>query len=196
MKTKHKARCIVCLDVDGVLNHFAWFASFAYRIQQNVKDSRTFLSRHRHDICSWNVAHLNRLCHTLGAQVLLTSTWRKNISLGDFRELLRSKGGNIDLIGATTPHLTRPYEKEPGVLRGLEIEDWINSNVPRDSLDDLQLIILDDDSDFGRLLPWLIKTSLFGEGLTSAHVDSAIAMAMTEDNAGKLLKIQNPLWIE
>ena len=55
--------------------------------------------------------------------------------------------------------------------RGLEIQAWMDSrNVKTEDV-----VILDDDADMAHLSHRLIRTS-FNTGLTSGHVDAAIAL--------------------
>lgn len=156
------------------------------------------IERYMDDICPWNVHYMNVLGQILGAEFLLTSTWRKFYSYQKVGQLLRQAGGNVNFVGQTVNWLTREYEsgvKRNRVQRGLEIEDWIEKNVPFSELDNLQLIIVDDDSDFGRLLPWHVRTSLYDEGLEEKALVEALEKAVMLPNAGKLLKTPNSLWI-
>jgi len=99
-------RNLVCLDVDGVLNHHQWFSSFVcHKDQQRANimylrgkpRSRYHIWSQMADLCAWNIRVLNELCHRLKASILLTSTWRRGDYLWDLQKVLEMRGLNVDI---------------------------------------------------------------------------------------------------
>jgi uncharacterized protein YaaR (DUF327 family) len=127
---------IIFLDIDGVLNNY------------NTLGERL----------SWesdSVKILNRIIKETGAEIVLSSTWRK---LKSYRNIIKNDM-KINYIGKT-PSL---YKK-----RGIEIQTWLDENPGVE-----KFVILDDDSDMEHLMPHLLQTD--GEfGLTNEIADEAI----------------------
>jgi len=127
---------IIFLDIDGVLNNYStpgeclcWESSL--------------------------VKILKRVIRETGAEIVLSSTWRKIERHCD----IITDDMQINYIGRT-PSL---YKK-----RGIEIQAWLDDNPGVE-----KFIILDDDSDMVHLIPHLLQTD--GEfGLTNEIADEAI----------------------
>jgi hypothetical protein len=121
------------------------------------------------------VTALNCVLLATGAQIVLSSAWR----LGDGLMFCREKFQEWGIKGALrgkTPHLT-------GKDRGAEIEAWLDDygklthlspRAPSETVVD-SFVILDDDSDMGRLSDRLVKIDPT-TGLTMEKAVEAIKM--------------------
>lgn len=134
---------IIFLDIDGVLN-----------TSETLKHSHNGII----GIDPYRVLLLDRIVEATGAEVVLSSSWRK----GHYEELKKS---------LAVPLLDRTGNCCSGI-RGVEIHNWLTTNVPGFSSDgykkrEHKVAILDDDSD---MLLWqkddFFKTSFTGDGLT------------------------------
>lgn len=151
---------IVFLDIDGVIT--------------------TMVTKYRtgDPAC---VAQLNRITEVTGAAIVVSSTWRHAENI---KEILAGWGITSEVIGIT-PALNRWSESGIyiGVERGNEIAKWLADN-PNDGC----LLILDDDSDMGELLPYLVRTNSY-IGLTEADADKAITMLTVQMDASQAIGI-------
>jgi hypothetical protein len=172
----------LCLDVDGVLNSEEYF--------HRRDDSEPWpLS----DLDAKACKFLDRMVDRLGVEIILSSTWRHR-GLGQVSWLLEQKGFFHPFIGKT-PNIG-PVEAgseytRSETQRGLEIEWCLLENVPRADWQDIRLVILDDDSDMGRLKPWLVHTA-WERGLLPEHEEKVVE-ALSRP-LGDLLYTPNPLW--
>lgn len=141
---------IIFLDIDGVVNTLQIDTSPIPKSKyKEPKDGFYF------DICNESdkrvsdrqaIMWLNKLCKTLKADIVISSTWRLN-SLSPEQALYNSGLAlDINILGYT-PWL-------PGQCRGDEIQAWLNDNLPNE---DCAIVILDDDSDMGHLMEYLVK---------------------------------------
>lgn len=137
---------IVFLDFDGVLNNDAWIYSHSERGFGHIDPSRVQL--------------VNDLLHRTGAHVVVSSAWRILHSLPGLRRGLAAKGFRGRIVGVTD---------RAGHIRGHEIGRWLEENGKR------PFVILDDNSDMGALLPYLVKTDP-NVGLIVADVERAVAV--------------------
>jgi hypothetical protein len=119
------------------------------------------------------VAALNRITDATGAKIVISSSWRY-IGEENATILLRAWGVTGDVIGITTTELESRWTPDnlvwQAVVRGVEIQDWIDKNPKCESF-----VILDDDADMAHLEPRLILTP-FEVGLTESDADRAIEM--------------------
>jgi hypothetical protein len=138
---------IIFLDFDGVLNSHAWFAA---RRDSTQLDPAA-------------VALLNQLIERTDAQVVVSSSWRIGFSRLELEAGLRQVGFAGTVLDVT-PNLREAY------ARGKEIALWRMQNRHVGPF-----VILDDDSDMGELMPFLIKTG-FDLGLQQEHIDRAVAI--------------------
>ena len=144
----------VFIDVDGVLNNTACFRyNWGIRVAADPR-------------C---VAALNRVVKETGAELVLSSAWRRE-GLKFCREKFRQWGVEAPLIGRTTISM-------PNAPRGLEIADWLDKHAPQ-----ANFVILDDTDDMAHLKHRLIQTD-FDRGLTQADARRAIRLL---DGAGKI----------
>jgi hypothetical protein len=137
---------IVFLDFDGVLNSDSWIYSHDTRGFDHVDPSRVHL--------------VNDLLHRTDAHVVVSSAWRILHSLPSLRRGLASKGFRGRIIGVTD---------RSGPIRGCEIDRCLelHGRPP--------FVILDDNSDMGALLPFLVQTNP-ETGIMPADVDRAVTL--------------------
>ncbi|MBV6512117.1 MAG: hypothetical protein FMNOHCHN_01607 [Ignavibacteriaceae bacterium] len=126
-KSFNSEKPIVFLDIDGVLN------STDFAINRKTK------TKHRHidQIDERAVGFLNEISDW---NFVLSSSWRRFISLDEMNEILKTKGFNGQILDKT-PVLEHPN------LRGNEIYSWVHSHIVNGSDFD-NYVIFDDDSDF------------------------------------------------
>ena len=146
---------VVFLDIDGVLNDRCSFRDWRLK---GFYDSYCFGSH--------LIERFNRIIDATGCKVVISSTWRCNRrKFPDpkaFEDLLTFFGCRCEVIGFTA--------RFPGEFRGNEIQDWLDHNDNVESF-----VILDDDTDMGDLMPYLVKTSM-KTGITSDCVRQAIEL--------------------
>jgi hypothetical protein len=154
-------RRIVFLDIDGVLNSREVFE----RICTQMPEIRR-KGRFEYDVAQLDevmVGRLNRILERTGAEVVLSSTWRKLHLVHEVQAMLECKGFTGRILSQTPVMNT---------LRGHEIERWLQKNAPSASY-----VILDDDSDMEGCLDRLVQTSC-RTGLQDEHVERAVALLM------------------
>lgn len=133
---------VIFLDMDGVMNGIRHWP----------------LKAPRQWIDPATVVRLNKITKKTGANLVISSTWRR---FWDVKEILKDAGVKGTVIGET-PFL-------PSSPRGCEIIEWLSQRH-----DVEKYIILDDDSDMGDVLDALVQTP-WEEGLQDCHVTEAIA---------------------
>jgi len=121
---------LIFLDVDGVLN-----CEIFYR--ENHKKHGKFVDQH---FSKERVGWLNELCKETGAKVVISSTWRLGRTISEIKDIFEEAGATFEIVGVT------PNLRGDGCLRGNEIYQWIQKNVPAPS-DFYSYVIIDDDSD-------------------------------------------------
>lgn len=140
---------VIFLDVDGVLNSI---------------QSRTILA-----LSKGALRRLAVLVKLTGAQIVVSSTWRKTTTYygsSAWRRLQRALRYRGIEIYSKTPEID-------GVMRGEEIAQWLSANRGWE-LD--SYVILDDlprEAFYMSQWPHLVQTSM-ATGLTEADVDRAI----------------------
>lgn len=92
------------------------------------------------------VAWLNKICREFDAKIIVTSTWRGR---PDYAECLYRAGFSGEVIGRTT------FEGRLAGHRGTQIKQWLEDNQKYNNID---FIILDDDTDMEPYMDKLIKT--------------------------------------
>lgn len=140
------AKPIVFLDFDGVLNSDSWIYSHSERGFDHIDPSR--------------VTIVNGLIALTGAEVVVSSAWRILHTLPQLRRGLKSKGFMGQIVGVTDRR---------GPIRGAEIGRYLEA-----LLEKPPFVILDDNSDMGHLLPFLVKTDP-NTGITEADAYRAVA---------------------
>ncbi len=147
---------VIFLDIDGVLNNGKWIKALAGGFDNPINQMDPSA-----------VARLNALTEATGAKIVVSSTWRliflsKSVDpLGMLERCLRAYGIKGDIIGMT-PRKDNAIRNQ----RGKEIQAWLDEHHSEVS----KFVIIDDDSDMGRLRPHLILTK-FEDGLLDEHVE-------------------------
>lgn len=155
---------VVFLDFDGVVETIYW---------EKDKNGSWSLNVHRSGRKELNnkqaIGWLNELYSKVPYDIVISSTWRINMTLEQLQTLITKSGFNseIKVIGAT-PVL---YQQ-----RGLEIQRWINDNNFKG-----KFIIIDDDSDMCQLLPLLVRTDC-QLGFTIYDYQKALRLLSYNDN--------------
>ena len=154
---------IIFLDIDGVLNS----------VDSCERAGKNFFSDNPDPE---HIKWLNFIIEQTGAKIVISSTWRKHCTYLSLWRLLDAFGFKGTIIGATP---------ETNDIRGNEIRCWIDRYTngrdwrltkTDDKLDPIEsFVILDDDSDMGELLPFLVKCKN-EKGLTEAEAIKAIEM--------------------
>lgn len=165
---------IIFLDIDGVLNHEAFYKDRYEKVMDGEK-----LNHPYSELDPNSVSHLNSLIEDTSAKVVITSTWRHH-GLDYCKDVLEYHGFNGEIIDITPSSPTR--------FRGLEILDWVKENeklIGERYFNFTEYVILDDDSD---MLYWQRNNFLLIDrfvGLTMGNVFQAKKIL----NGGKILKI-------
>ena len=144
---------IIFLDVDGVLNS----RNKLIEIYNKTHKPHSGYSYPFDERCLEN---LKLLVQETSSKIVITSTWRKDeVGRKTLLKALNEYELDSNVIGYT-PLLDEPRE--------LEIKRFLISLKEK-----ANFVILDDDSDMGELMPFLIKTN--GQvGLTYENVQEAI----------------------
>jgi hypothetical protein len=165
---------IIFLDIDGVLNHEAF-----YKERYEKRNDGNVIEHPYNEIDSKCVANLNMLITDTNAKVVISSTWRHS-GLSYCEDVLSYHGFMGDIIDVTPSSPTR--------FRGLEILDWIKNNeelIGEPHYNFTEYVILDDDSD---MLYWQRNNFLLIDrfvGLTMGDVFRAKKIL----NNGKILNV-------
>lgn len=152
---------VLFLDIDGVLN----FQSY---IIQHANGGSSLSCEIVDPEC---VARVSTICAATDAKVVISSSWRILMEQDRLVAFLERNGFRGEVIGYT------PSISKNGRIRGDEIQAWLDHSVPEGETVEA-FVILDDDSDMGKLLPRLVKTS-FEVGLRDEHVSKAIALLLS-----------------
>jgi len=138
---------MIFLDIDGVLV---------------TRDSPRPLREIPMSSC---VQALQRIIDTVQPQIVVSSSWRLDVSgIEGMRDLLTGFGlTNFNLLGMT------PFISGMNVTRGDEIRAWLKTT----DVDVEIFAIIDDDKQMGDLLPFLFKTT-WANGLTDEIADRVI----------------------
>lgn len=146
---------IVFLDIDGVLNNWAWIEHNRLELHDDTK--------HFDPAC---VEKLNRIIDVTGADVVLSTSWRLIHPRDELEGLLRAVGVVANFVGET-PRGTfndRRYD---------EIKAWLRQNLYTG-----RYVILDDsvdtfEADTLEEAERIIHTTM-NHGLLESHVTAAI----------------------
>lgn len=130
---------IIFLDIDGVLNHQAYYESDRWD-KNGGRDS---------DIDPKCVEYLNMIISDTGAKVVISSTWRIGRTVEQLQEALNKKGFKGEIVGFT-PRLA--FKDIASIPRGVEIDLWLKENCKLFEKcirywEYKEYVILDDDSD-------------------------------------------------
>lgn len=122
----------IFLDIDGVLNHREWW--------KQQKSMPTLEVGEPPELIEWidplTVARMNRITESTGAQIVVSSTWRRNWrSIREMAEAFDRAGFTGDVVGWTD------FDTN-GKGRGDLIRSWMKDN----SLSITDVWIIDDTS--------------------------------------------------
>ena len=132
---------IIFLDIDGVMN-----------CELEEEGDSVYSFKPGYTISKRCLKLLNTLIADTGAKVVISSTWRRGFKLEDFQAKFRGIGFKGEILGFT-PTL--------GTLRGIEILEWIKTNIETPYHAYEKYVILDDDSD---MLYWQKDNFLLIDG--------------------------------
>lgn len=154
---------VVFLDFDGVLNCESWMHCVTDTRRANGFPPQSAFDRDKEELDPSRVKLVSDFCIEESASIVVSSSWRKLMSMADLWDVLRSTGMDkaIQIIGVTPNSSTG--------FRGTEVLMWldehsVNCNVTK-------CVIFDDDGDFYSHQP-LVKTT-WEEGLLPAHIAQA-----------------------
>jgi len=139
----------IFLDIDGVLN-----------------GDKSVAKRELYVVEELLVQRLNKICEATGAVCVVSSTWRRRWPVPALQQFLEDVGFMGKIVDRT-PYM--PHEE-----RGVEIAAYIEE-CKQCGLQPESWVILDDGTDMGPLLPFLVNTD-GKEGLTDEDVAKAIEM--------------------
>jgi hypothetical protein len=140
---------IIFLDFDGVLNSQLFFEneSQSDRYKRSEKDA----PHGCWDLDKRAIRLLNDIISSSGADVVVSSTWRYNRTLGDLQSVLDYVGFGGKVIGATPMLEFNQDDYVMSVPRGCEIDMWIRAYTAKkrrtNSARHLKYVIIDDDPD-------------------------------------------------
>lgn len=154
---------VVFLDIDGVLNHWAYLKEQA---NAGVRPKGCTTEAHLDPLC---VERLNDLLRRSGAKVVVSSTWRILHTIESLQETLEAKGFEGQIIDFTT--------RDHMPCRGDQIAKWLDDNK---EMGIESFVILDDDADMGHLYKHWVQTHLSAGGLLGAHVEIALSLLETD----------------
>lgn len=147
---------IIFLDIDGVLN--SWDSR-----KVNIE-----LSKHPEHYCDMPsrpmIDNLNHIIDDTDAYIVISSTWRLLCGHTGMDYILYLCGVRPDRVIGITPNT------KMGGNRGLDIQTWMDEH-PNTAIE--SFVILDDNSDMGELLPFLVLTDP-DKGLTKKDAIKAI----------------------
>lgn len=129
---------IIFLDIDGVLNHEAFYKE---RFEKRYEEGA--MSYPHSEIDPKSVENLNTLIKETGAKVVISSTWRHS-GLEYCKDVLEFHGFKGEIIDIT------PSSRCGMCVRGNEILSWIKDNekkIGQRYYNFTEYVIFDDDSD-------------------------------------------------
>lgn len=155
---------LLFLDIDGVCNSHRYFfggdrPGDRERNVFNMIDPST-------------IPHLNAICDPFGVKVVISSSIRLAYRMGEIRRAFRDHGLHADIVGKTGYSCVGDSTNR----RGIEIGEWLQARYPQHTS---RFVILDDSSDMGDLLPYLVRTT-WGDGLLAEHVEPALKILRGE----------------
>jgi hypothetical protein len=129
---------IIFLDVDGVLNHEAFYSK---RQEEGIENYPSY------PLCEIDykcVEVLNEIISKTGAKVVVSSTWRHGRTVEELQSILDQSGFKGEIIDKT------PSFDHDECVRGNEIRKWIQNNFDLLGADVHHFenyVIFDDDND-------------------------------------------------
>ncbi len=120
----------IFVDIDGVLNTET-------HLRRQIRETGSSSSR---NWCPVAMAHLKLLVEYYNGQIVVSSTWRYDLSLRQLKTLFEDNGVPGKYVVDVTPSLI--HENSGNVTRGDEIRRWISENLYADEIP--RYVILDD----------------------------------------------------
>lgn len=151
---------IIFLDFDGVINSAKFISD--YINQFKAPTEKTYYIKEHIDPIA--VARINKIIKLTGAEVVLSTAWRKAFKLEELTELLHSRGFVGKIIGETP--ITLSYRP-----RHQEIQQWLDEN----DIKPEQIVIIDDMPTMEHLNHRFAKTS-FDVGVTDEHIELVLKL--------------------
>lgn len=154
---------LLFLDVDGVLNHEALYATNAARLPVPTPPVG-WLDR----AC---VARINALCERTGAQVVISSGWRRYLGVAGALTTLRAGGLTAKVLGATPVIDVLPHDHPDAARlhRWGEIRAWLDAHP-----EVTRWVVIDDVELAGVPAGRQVRTDI-AVGITDADCDRAAA---------------------
>lgn len=152
---------VIFLDVDGVLN--------SYTFATEMLDAEGVSIYNKDILDDRCLACLKQIVQRTGAEIVLSSTWRKT---ADSRSNLTSQ---LEKYGLSI-HSDTPITNGS---RGDDISAWFDQHrgIPIEAY-----IVLDDNSDVGIHTLHLVRTSIFDGGLQTKHIRQAVDALQCNEN--------------
>lgn len=147
---------LIFLDIDGVLNNMPWMNENGFGTLDPT-----------------NVQRLVRLVEWTGADIVISSDWRRFFTYDDLCRRLRDYGVPDRFLGVT-PQLEDDSQSWDTFPRGLEIKTWLETHEWTGSF-----VILDDRSDMEPYLDRLVLTDQ-KRGLTETDIKQALSILTDE----------------
>lgn len=158
---------IIFLDIDGVLNSNAYFATELYKqATDGMSDAHVMLVAHNNHLDPYAIELVNKLVERTGAEVVMSSTWRIKYKPEEMTEMLAGRGARFK-IAASTPVLYGKLSER--IPRGKEIAAYLKSLSEQPE----SFVILDDNADMLSLGKFLVRTD-YKLGLTPEGVEMAV----------------------
>ena len=175
---------VLFLDIDGVLNSFAWMRKRAEQKQKLMNAGQVFIDEENGGLFANpavktafdpdNIEQLNRVCEATGCHIIVSSTWRKLLSLSQLREVLAYNDFKFpERVVGKTPNSAQSCSR----WRGDEIQECLDSIAKGywGTMTVEKFAIVDDGSDMEHLTKFLVQTTIEA-GLTKAEADLLIEM--------------------
>lgn len=145
---------IIFLDIDGVMNNYDVVREACQKDDMSLEAmmGKSFVER------------LNDIVRRTNCQIVISSSWRRFLSLVEIRKGFKFHGFQGKII-STTPEL----DKE----RGYEIDEWMKRCGKRMQAE--KFVIIDDDDDMVHLSSHLVQTDMTF-GLTDVHVEKIVEL--------------------
>lgn len=128
----------IFLDLDGCINSELFCKTEEFKLKRADRTEGQ-IAHLRRDLWSDLVEVLKDFVLKVDAEIVISSTWRQNTTLEEFREVFNDWGIGDRIIDVT------PIIRYKGSLRGNEVYVWLQENRPTDFT---RYVIFDDDSDF------------------------------------------------
>lgn len=163
---------IIFLDIDGVLNHELHYTKRSQENRRNDVGDKIC------DLSATSITHLNNIIKETGADVVISSSWRKNNTSDALQSMFNQVGFKGTIIGRTPILSYKGYGGYPdpyvSVPRGCEIKVWIDTQYDYITSKSFNYLILDDDTD---MLHWQMNNFIKIDsycGLTPTNVYNGI----------------------